>query len=54
MTSDQCRYCRQWYDKSKLEMDLYGYCSIDCMEEDYATFRHFHLARRLTVVSSTI
>jgi hypothetical protein len=52
--TDQCRCCRQWYSKLDLDIDLYGYCSVSCMEEDYANFRHFHLARRLTVVSSTI
>lgn len=52
--TDQCRCCKQWYSKLDLDIDLYGYCSVSCMEADYNTFRHAHLARRLHIVSSTI
>ena len=37
--TDQCRYCKQWYSRTELDLDLYGYCSTDCMEIDYTTFR---------------
>lgn len=36
----QCRYCQQWYNRKTTSVELYGYCSISCLEIDYASFRH--------------
>jgi hypothetical protein len=46
----QCRNCRQWFDRNKLDIELYGYCEPSCLEDHYRNFKHLHLARRLNDV----
>lgn len=39
----QCRYCNQWYNRRTQTIQLFGYCSVSCLEIDYATFRHMKM-----------
>lgn len=36
----QCRYCNQWFNRKALTIELFGYCSVQCLEIDYASFKH--------------